>query len=178
MFLFCSRITVSFKRVANRLWSELSIIAIQIYLVNACCLFQKQNVPLRKSNDNGWTLLSRNYTCYVNLANYKCLDSFGWYNRWKRPFIRRSTWRLYQHNKTKIIKHNPRKEKNVNEEWNLPRNELYQETAWSVGLTLSASSWISISYDTSNSLSLSSPPSTLLLTFSVWAHACTCFSFC
>lgn len=72
--------------------------------------FKNKMLPLRKTNDNGLTLLSRNYTCYVNLANYKHLNSFGWYNRWKRPFIRRSTWLLYQHNKTEIIKNNLRKE--------------------------------------------------------------------
>lgn len=72
--------------------------------------FKNKMLPLREINDNGLTLLSRNYTCYVNLANYKRLNSFGWYNRWKRPFIRRSTWRLYQHNKTEIIKNNLRKE--------------------------------------------------------------------
>ena len=72
--------------------------------------FKNKMLPLRETNDNGLTLLSRNYTCYVNLANYKRLNSFGWYNRWKRPFIRRSTWLLYQHNKTEIIKNNLRKE--------------------------------------------------------------------
>lgn len=72
--------------------------------------FKNKMLPLRETNDNGLTLLSRNYTCYVNLANYRRLNSFGWYNRWKRPFIRRSTWLLYQHNKTEIIKNNLRKE--------------------------------------------------------------------
>jgi hypothetical protein len=110
MFLFCSRIMTSFKRVASRLWWELNIIAVQISLVSACCLFQIQNAPFRKINFNGLTLLSRNYTCYVNLANYKCLDSFGWYNKWKRPFIKRSTWHLCQRNETEIIKNNLRNE--------------------------------------------------------------------
>lgn len=39
--------------------------------------FKNKMLPLRKTNDNGLTLLSRNYTCYVNLANYKHLNSFG-----------------------------------------------------------------------------------------------------
>lgn len=105
----------------------------------AAC-FKNKMLPLRKINDNSLTLLSRNYTCYVNLANYKCLNSFGWYNRWKRPFIRRSTWRLYQLNKTEIIKKKFKERWNVNEEWNVPRNELYQETTWRVGLTSSSQS--------------------------------------
>lgn len=113
---------ISFKRVANGLWSELNIIAIQISLFNACCLFKNKMLPLRKINDSGLTLLSRNYTCYVNLANYKCcLNSFGCYNRQKRPFIRGSTWCLYLHNKTEIIKNDLRKEEM------LMRNECTQE---------------------------------------------------
>ena len=34
---------------------------------------------------------------------------------------------MYQHNKTEIIKKQSKGRRNVNEEWNLPRNELYRE---------------------------------------------------
>ena len=133
--------------------------------------FKNKMLPLRKINDNGLTLLSRNYTCYVNLANYRCLNSFGWYNRWKRPFIR-NTWHRYQHNKTEIIKSNMRRAETLME-GSLPRNESYRETTWGMGSTRSA-----VSGKATPLCSLSSsPPPTFLLAFPGWPQVGICSSF-